>query len=106
MYATKAIEITPTARRTASSLTRAARSQPAATPIIEAGMRIRRFRGEKSRRKAQTLTQSCTMRTGSTIAAARTGEMTSDIIGIASELSPVNPPFERPRTITAGTATR
>jgi len=39
-------------------------------------------------------------------AAARTGEMTSDIIGIASKLSPVNPPFERPRTITAGAATR
>ena len=69
-------------------------------------MRIRRFRGEKSRLNAQTLTQSCTMRTGSTIAAALTGEMTSDIIGIASELSPVNPPFDRPSTITAGTATR
>jgi hypothetical protein len=46
------------------------------------------------------------MRTGSTIAAALTGEMTSDIIGIASELNPVNPPFERPRMITAGAATR
>ena len=32
--------MTPTASRTASSLTRAASSQPAPTPIIEAGMRI------------------------------------------------------------------
>ena len=96
----------PTASRTASSLTRAASSQPAATPIIDDGMRIRRLRGEKSRRNAQTLTQSCTMRIGSTIAAARTGEMTSDSIGVASEPKPANPPFDRPSTITAGTATR
>jgi hypothetical protein len=46
------------------------------------------------------------MRMGSTIAAALTGEATSDIIGIASELKPDNPPFDRPRRITAGTATR
>ena len=75
-------------------------------PSIEAGTRIRRFRGEKSRRNAHTLTQSCTISTGRTIAAARTGEITSDSIGIASELRPVNPPFDRPRTITAGIATR
>ena len=98
--------MTPTASLTASSLTRAASSQPAATPIIEEGMRMKRFRDEKSRRNAQTLTQSCTMRMGSTIAAALTGEITSDSIGIASELNPVNPPFDRPSTITAGTATR
>ena len=96
----------PTASLTASSLTRAASSQPAATPIIEEGTRMTRFRGEKSRRNAQTLTQSCTMSTGSTIAAALTGEITSDSIGMASELRPVNPPFDRPSTITAGTATR
>ncbi len=75
-------------------------------PIIEEGIRIARFRGEKSRRKAQTLTQSWTMSTGSTIAAARMGEITSDSIGMASELRPVNPPFDKPRTMTAGAATR
>ena len=64
------------------------------------------MRGEKSRRKAQTLTQSCTMSTGRMIAAALTGEITSDSIGMASELKPVNPPFDRPRMITAGMATR
>jgi hypothetical protein len=52
------------------------------------------------------LTQSWTMRIGSTIAAALTGEATSDRIGIASELRPENPPFDRPRMITTRTATR
>ena len=33
---------------------------------------------------------------GRTIAAALTGEETSDIMGIASELKPENPPFDRP----------
>src|SRR5580704_16922218 len=46
------------------------------------------------------------MRIGNTMAAALTGEETSDIIGIASELKPENPPFDRPRRITAGIATR
>ena len=97
--ATKAIEITPIARRTASSLTRAASSQPTATPIIEEGIRMMRFRGEKSRRNAQTLTQSCTMRIGSTIAAALTGEATSDSIGIAER---AQGPKSRPLTGRAG----
>ena len=65
-----------------------------------------RFRGEKSRRNAQTLSQSCTRRTGSTIAAALTGEATSDIIGTPSVPMPEKPPFERPNRITAGIATR
>ncbi len=52
------------------------------------------------------MTQSWTIRIGSTIAAALTGESTSDNSGIASELKPENPPFDRPRMITAGTATR
>ena len=38
-------------------------------------MRMMRLRDEKSRRKAQTLTQSWTIRIGSTIAAALTGEI-------------------------------
>ena len=46
------------------------------------------------------------MRIGNTMAAALTGEETSDKIGIASELKPENPPFDRPRRITAGIATR
>ena len=96
----------PTASLTASSLTRAASSQPAATPIIAEGTRMTRLCGEKSRLNAQTLTQSCTMSTGSTIAAPLTGEITSDSNGMASELSPVNPPFDRPSRMTAGTATR
>ncbi len=65
-----------------------------------------RFRDEKSRRKAQTLSQSCTSRIGSTIAAALTGEATSDIIGTPSVPRPENPPFDRPNRITAGIATR
>ncbi len=65
-----------------------------------------RLRDEKSCRKAQPLTQSWTMRIGSTIAAALTGEATSDSIGMASELRPENPPFDRPNRITAGIATK
>src|SRR5580698_3326371 len=45
------------------------------------------------------------MRIGSTMAAALTGEEASDIIGIASELKPENPPLDRPRRMTAGIAT-
>ena len=65
-----------------------------------------RFRAEKSRRKVHTLSQSCTRRIGSTIAAALTGEATSDNIGAPSVPRPENPPFERPNRITAGIATR
>ena len=74
--------------------------------MIADGMRMTRLRGEKSRRNAHTLTQSCTIRIGSTIAAALTGEATSDNIGIPSVLRPENPPFDRPNRITAGTAAR
>ena len=38
------------------------------------------------------------------IAAARTGETTSDSKGIASMLRPENPPFDSPTRMTAGTA--
>ena len=75
-------------------------------PIIDAGTRMRRLRGEKSRRNAQTLTQSWTISSGRTIAAALIGGIASDNTGIASVLRPVNPPFDRPSTITAGIATR
>ena len=60
------------------------------------------MRGEKSRRNAQTLTQSWTMRIGSMIAAARTGDTASDRSGIDRSSGPENPPFDRPSRITAG----
>ena len=41
---------------------------------------------------------------GSTIAAAWTGEMTSDRIGTVSRPMAVNPPLDRPRMIIAGIA--
>jgi hypothetical protein len=40
------MEITPIARRTASSLTRAASSQPTITPITAEGVRMTRLRNE------------------------------------------------------------
>jgi hypothetical protein len=46
------------------------------------------------------------MRIGSTIAAARTGETTSDNIGTPSVLRPEKPPFDSPNRITAATAIR
>ena len=73
-------------------------------PISAAGIRIKRLRTLKSRRKAQTLTQSCTSRIGSTIAAARTGEIASASSGIARVLKPEKPPLDRPSKTTAGTA--
>ena len=90
----------------AGSPTRAASSQPIPTPITADGVRMTRFRGEKSRRKAHTLTQSCTMRIGNTIAAALTGEVTSDKMGPPSEPRPENPPFDKPYRTTTVIATR
>ena len=60
----------------------------------------------KSRRNAQTLTQSCTIRIGSTIAAACTGEIASTNSGMASVLKPEKPPLDRPSRTTAGTAAK
>jgi len=64
------------------------------------------LRGEKSRRNAHTLTQSCTIMIGSRIAAARMGEMTIVNNGIAIVLMPENPPLERPMRITAAEAAK
>jgi hypothetical protein len=46
------------------------------------------------------------MRIGNTIAAALTGEVTSDKIGTPSEPKPENPPFDRPYRTTTVIATR
>ena len=44
------------------------------------------------------------MRIGSRIAAARTGDIASAIIGSDSAPMPANPPFANPSNTTAGTA--
>ena len=106
MKTTKPTEISPTASLTACSSTRAAISQPAPTPIAPAGARIARLRGSQSRRNAQTLTQSWTIRIGRMIAAALTGEIASANSGMASVLRPEKPPFDRPSSTTAGIAAK
>ena len=57
------------------------------------------------RRNAQTPTTSWTIRIGSRIAAARTGEIVIAIIGSDSAPTPANPPFASPSRITAIVAT-
>jgi hypothetical protein len=59
----------------------------------------------QSRRNAQMPTASCTIRIGSRIAAAASGEIASASIGIEMLPTPTKPPFESPSRITAGMAT-
>jgi hypothetical protein len=100
-----AIEITPIDSSTAATDTRAASSQPTKMPTAAAGsIRISRPLSQVLR-KLQTLTTSWMIRIGSRMAAASTGETTSDSMGAATTPIPANPPLARPSRITAGMAT-
>ena len=73
-------------------------------PSAEEGRRIATLRRSQSRRKEKTVTTSWTIRIGSMIAPACTGEIASAIRGSERRPIPEKPPFERPISITAGTA--
>ncbi len=61
--------------------------------------------GSRSPRHVHSETMSIKIRIGSSIAAACTGDTTSAISGTPmSAIAPPSPPFDRPTTMTAGTA--
>jgi hypothetical protein len=73
-------------------------------PTAEEGRRIARLRPSQSRRNDHTVTTSWTIRIGSMIAAACTGDTTSAISGSDSSPMPEKPPFDSPMSVTAGIA--
>jgi hypothetical protein len=92
---------TPTINRTASSDTNAAVAQPMPTPITAPGSMMASVRTCHAFHHVYRLNPSDTIRIGSMIPAACTGDITSDSTGTASTPTLPRPPFERPTSAAA-----
>ncbi len=79
---------------------------PAATPANAPGSMIDRLRRSQMRQYARSEKKSMNSKSGSSTAAACTGEITSDISGTAMmPRPPPTPALEKPTMTTAGSAT-
>jgi len=95
----------PTISRIIGTVTHAAVAQPMAMPASAPGTMIISVVLSLWLRQLHRLTISMTMRIGSRIAAACTGEIAKAISGTpSSAMAPPKPPLESPTRITAGMA--